>query len=342
MKISEFTRLALCLICIIPILASAAEYGVLHLKPVGVSYATAETVASLLASDLTNYGHAVLNPDAMDAAVGSESKCYESECAADAGVSAKVERVIFGSVSTLGEKHIVQVSVVNVATREVVWAGSLAAKTAEDLDTVVKRLAKSISEGKTAEETVEVELVTAEEEKEPTRRRVFHTFGTTAGIVVPLDGYAGSSALFNLGWLYWYETPRLVAEVAGYVAFPGNTENVEAWEFCPVEFSLLYMLSKKDISPYFGGGIGFGGLIVDLGYPGPYWNFRTAYGLTLNAGGGVVFLRTSDVRFILDVRYHINLADVPNIDGPHHGFKFSIGLTYRPRFGGCFGCGHGF
>ena len=323
----------LCLLCVIPFTAEAAKYGVLHLKSVGVPYATTETVASLLANDLINYGHTVLNPEAMDAAVGEVLKCYESECAADAGAVANVEKVIFGSVSTLGEKHIVQVSVVNVTTREVVWAGSLAAKTAEDLDTVVKRLAKAISEGKTAEETIEVELVTAEEEKEPMRRRVFHTIGTTAGMVVPLGGYAGSSALYNLGWLYWYETPRLVAEVAGYVTFPGNVETGEALEFCPVEFSLLYMLSKKDNSPYFGGGIGFGGLLLDPG--------EGAYGMTLNAGGGLVFMRTYDIRFIVDARYHINFADVPNVDGPHHGFKFSIGLTYRPKFRGCFGCGIG-
>jgi hypothetical protein len=334
MSNSRTKWIMLCFICIIPFTASAAKYGVLHLKPVGVSYATAETVASLLASDLTGYGHTVLNPDAMDAMAGEELQCYQIECAADAGVMANVEQVIFGSVSTLGEKHIVQLSVVNVMTREVIWAGSLAAKTAEDLDTVVKRLAKSISEGKKAEETVEVELVTAEEGKEPMRRRVFHTFGTTAGMVVPLAGYAGSDALYNLGWLYWYETPRLVAEVAGYATFPGNAETGEAWEFCPVEFSLLYMLSKKDISPYFGGGIGFGGLILDPG--------EAAYGLTLNAGGGLVFMRTYDIRFIVDARYHINMADVPGVDGPHQGFKFSIGLTYRPKFRGCLGCGIGF
>jgi hypothetical protein len=333
------TRLAmLCLVCIIPLTASAAKYGVLHLKPVGVSYATTETVASLLASDLTNYGHTVLNPDAMDAAVGEELECYQSECAADAGALASVERVIYGSVSTLGEKHIVQVSVVNVMTREVIWAGSLAAKTAEDLDTVVKRLAKSISEGKKAEETVEVELVTAEEGKEPMRRRVFHTFGPTAGMVVPLDGYSGAGALYNLGWLYWYETPRLVAEVAGYFTFPGDVESGTAFEVCPIEFSLLYMLSKKDISPYFGGGVGFGWLTVESDEP--YTYTETAYGLTLNAGGGLVFMRTTDIRFIVDARYHINLANMQDVDGPHHGFKFSIGLTYRPRLS-CFGCGIG-
>jgi hypothetical protein len=333
MKIKGVKCLTLSLLCIIPLTANAAKYGVLHLKSVGVSYATTETVASLLASDLTNYGHTVLNPDAMDDATGEVLECYQSECAVDAGAVAKVERVIFGSVSTLGEKHIVQVSVVNVATREVIWAGSLAAKTAEDLDTVVKRLAKSISEGKKTEETIEVELVTAEEAREPERRRVFHTFGTTAGMVVPLDGYAGSSTLYNLGWLYWYETPRFVAEVAGYATFPGNVETGDALEFCPVEFSLLYMLGKKDISPYFGGGVGFGGLILDPG--------EAAYGMTVNVGGGLVFMRTYDIRFIVDARYHLNLADVPNVDGPHHGFKFSIGLTYRPKFRGCCGCGIG-
>jgi hypothetical protein len=327
------TWFILAMMLILPNAVQAAEYGVLHLKSVGVSHATTEAVASLLASELINLGHTVLNPDAMDETAGKELQCYQAECAADAGAVAKVDRVIYGSVSTLGKKHIVQVSVVNVATRDVTWAGSLAAKMAEDLDTVAKRLAKSISEGKKTQETVEVELVTAEEEKEPMRRRVFHTVGTTAGMVAPLNGYGGAGALYNLGWLYWYETPHLVAEVAGYFTFPGDVESGTAAEFCPVEFSLLYMLSKKDISPYFGGGLGLGVLVVDPGEAG--------YGLTLNAGGGLVFLRTYDVRLFIDARYHINFAHVPYTDGPHHGFKFSVGFTYRPRFRGCFGFGIG-
>ncbi|KPL14149.1 hypothetical protein AMJ74_03950 [candidate division WOR_3 bacterium SM1_77] len=126
--------------------------------------------------------------------------------------------------------------------------------------------------------------------------------------------------------------------MAGYFTFPGDIENGTALEFCPVEFSLLYMLSKKDISPYFGGGIGFGWLTVESDEPYSY--AETAYGMTLNAGGGLVFMRTYDIRFVLDARYHINLANMPNVDGPHHGIKFSLGLTYRPRFG-CFGCGFG-
>ncbi len=326
---------------LVPFTAQAAKYGVLHLKSVGVAHATTETVASLLANDLINLGHDVLNPDAMDAAAGEVLQCYESECAAEAGMKAQVEQVIFGSVSTLGEKHIVQVSVVNVSTGQVIWAGSLAAKSAEDLDTVVKRLAKSISEGRKAEETVEVELVTKEEEKEPLRRRVFHTVGFTSGMFTPLAGYGESGLMYHFGGLYWYETPHLVAEIAGHFAFPsdlGDTEGSVGEASFP-EVSLLYMVSKRDISPYFGGGLGFGWIIVD--YEDPNLPEESRYGLTLNAGGGIVFFRTYDIRLMLDARYRVNFASVPGIEGPHQGFKFSIGFTYRPKFRGCWGCGPG-
>ena len=100
------------------------------------------------------------------------------------------------------------------------------------------------------------------------------------------------------------------------------------------------MLSKTDISPYFGGGIGFGWLTVDDNEPF-YGYSETAYGMTLNAGGGLVFMRTYDFRFIIDARYHLNLADVTNVRGPHHALKFSVGFAYRPKFRGCFGCGFG-
>jgi hypothetical protein len=324
----------LTILLILPLAATAAEYGILHLKPVGVSYATTETVASLLASDLTNLGHTVLNPDAMDAAAGDVLECYETACAIEAGLQANVDHVIYGSVSTLGEKHIVQLSVVNVATGQIVWAGSLAAKTAEDLDTVAKRLAKSISERKKVEETIEVELVTQEEEKEPMRRQVYHTIGFTSGIFIPVGGYGESGMMYHGGALYWYETPNFAAEIAFYTAFPANTEDDydNFGEITFPEISLLYMFSKEDISPYLGGGMGFGWLtnVPDAGV-----------GLTLNTGGGVVFFRTYDIRLMLDVRYRVNFASVPGYDGPHHGLKLSLGFTYRPKFKGCWGCGPG-
>ncbi len=342
--------LVLVMILTLPLTGHAAKYGILHLKPVGVSEATAETAANLLAGDLIGLGHTVFNPDAMDAAAGMVIECYQTACAADAGAVAGVERVIYGSVSTLGDKHIVQVSVVSVATRNVVWAGSLAAKSAEDLDTVMKRLAKSISEGKKVEETVEVGMVTEEEEKEPARRRSFHTTGIKVGAMLPLGGYADASYLMHYGVQYWYEMPNFAIEVAGYYSTTGNIGyelEGAASEFVAPEISVLYLMSKGDISPYFGGGFGLG--IISLTPEGGMWDLGTGLGPAFNAGAGIVFFRTYDIRITADIRYRVNFARVtglvtedPMFEGPHHGIAFSIGLSYRPKqTRGCGGGGCG-
>jgi hypothetical protein len=326
--------------CLIPGFMDAAKIGVLYFKATGVSSATAQIVTDLLGSELVNYGYTVSNPDAMNAAVGEVIKCYEPVCAAEAGFKAKVEQVVYGSVAKLGEKHIVQASVVNVSTQEVIWSGSLSAATAEDLDMVAQRLAKSIAEGKKTGETVEVGTVTEAEEEEPLRRRVFYTTGIKAGALQPLGGYGESGTMFHLGALFWYETPNIVAELAVYTAFSGNLADVggTATEAVAPELSILYMFSKKDISPYIGGGIGFGILSLN---PESGFIPETAYGVAFNGGGGLVFFRTYDIRVLLDVRYRVNLSQVENFDGPHQGVMFSIGFTYRPKFKFCGGCGGG-
>jgi len=226
--------------------------------------------------------------------------------------------------------------VINVTTQEVIWSGSLSAKTAEDLDMVAKRLAKSIAEGKEPEETVEVGLVLEEEEKKPLRRRVFHTTGIKAGMLQPIGGYANSSTLFGLGLLYWYETPNFALEVTFSYAFSGDfsDEGGKAAEASIPEVSFLYLFSRGDVCPYLGGGIGFG----ILGLESTTANPGAEYDIAFNGGGGVVFLRTYDVRFLLDARYRVHMASIEGIDGPHHGIMFSIGVTYRPKGRMCGGC----
>ena len=162
-----------------------------------------------------------------------------------------------------------------------------------------------------------------------------HSLGINAGILQPVAGYADADIQYHFGILYWYETAHLVGEVSAY----GITRS-RVKEFCFPEFSLLYMLSKKDISPYFGGGVGFGWLALARAPVILSARFSDMVpGLILNAGGGVVFLRTADIRIILDARYHVNFANIPGFTGPHHGFKFSIGFAFRRRFRGCCGCG---
>lgn len=335
--------LILCLICLIPALMFAAKVGVLHFKAVGVSSATAETVTELLVSDLINYEHTVLNPAAMDAAAGERLTCYETGCAAEAGSAAGVEQVIFGSVSRLGEKHIVQVSVVNVSSQEIIWSGSLSAKTAEDLDMVAKRLAKSIAEGKKVEETVEVGMITEEEEKKPLRRRAFFTTGPKFGTLIPMGGYGGSGALMFAALAFWYEIPNMAVELSYDWGISGNlTEFEEGGKATEqiVDISLLYFFRKTDFSPFLKGGAGmsFLGLYDDQGM-GFFGETGMAYGFGFSAGGGLVMFRTYDFRLLIEATYHMNFTDISGFESPHHGPKFMLGLLYRAKRGGC--CGGG-
>jgi len=197
------------------------------------------------------------------------------------------------------------------------------------------------------EKVAEIGMITEEEEKKPRRRRIFHTAGFKAGAIIPMGGYAESSSLTHLGALYWYETPQFAVELSFYFAFTSNlglAEGGHAHEIVAPELSLLYILSKGDLSPYFGGGVGLG--FIGL-YPEGF-NIGSAYGMSFNGGGGVVFLRTYDIRILLDVRYRVNMAQVSGfiegdegLNGPHHGIMLSIGFTYRSTRGCCFGGGGG-
>ncbi len=341
MRKISILSIVLSIIFLIPTSVQAVKIGVLHLKPVGVDQETAEVVANLLAGELSNYGYQVVNPDGMDAAAGEKLTCYESGCAAEAGFTAKVEQVAFGSVSRLGEKYIVQISVVNVSTQVVIWSGNLAAKTAEDLDTVAKRLAKSIAEGKEAEETVEVGIVTEEEEKRPMRRRAFFITGFKFGTLIPFGGYGGSGALMYGAWTVWYEIPNMAVEASYDLGFSANLSDVDEGKATEhiIDISLLYFFNKGDLSPFIKGGAGMSalGLYDDTGYA---YGGGMAFGFGANAGGGLVMFRTYDFRLVLEGTYHFNFVDIEGFETPHHGPKIMIGLLYRAgKRRGCLGGG---
>ena len=105
-----------------------------------------------------------------------------------------------------------------------------------------------------------------------------------------------------------------------------------------LDLTFDYMFSASDITPYAGGGTGMHFIVMEAGGTG----FGTNFGMTFSAGGGLLMLRTYDFHLFLDARYHINIAEIPSFQGPHHAFKLNIGFVYRMRQGcGGGGCGGG-
>ncbi len=333
---------AIFILFILPAALNAAKVGVLRFKGINVMDETASAVSELLVSELATYGHQVLNAEALDAAVGEKVDCYEATCAAEIGFKAKVERMIFGSISKFGEKYVVQATVVNVATSEVLWTGSASSKSAEDMDTVIRRIAKAIAEGKPVEAGAEVGMITEHEiTTESKRKEGFYSTGGGFTFGFPLGGYAGAGSLMGFTWMNCFETKNFMIQVnalsylwsLGEETVSGSAPNVMDMGLADFEFD--YFFSKSDFAPFAGGGVGMHLLMLDS----PSGS-ATNFGMVLNAGGGLMFLRTYDFHVIVNAGYMVNFADLPNFETPHHGFKMGLGVVYRPRRG-CGGGGFG-
>jgi hypothetical protein len=215
--------------------------------------------------------------------------------------------------------------VVNVSTREVVWSGSLAAKTAEDLDTVAKRIAKAINEGKKVEVGAEVGTITEQETTQEVRRKeAFYATGGNFVFGLPVHGYADASSVMGFNWVNWYETPKFAVEFNLSYLWSMNAMTTGQITAEPsiidygFDISFFYLFSKGDFCPYLGGGFGPRLIAMETGDQG----FGANFGMAFNAGGGLAILRTYDFHIIIDGRYHLNVANIPNYQGPHGAFAY--------------------
>jgi hypothetical protein len=109
------------------------------------------------------------------------------------------------------------------------------------------------------------------------------------------------------------------------------------------EISAFKLTSKTDVCPYWGGGFGFGSANSDI-----FGSSNIAP--VINFGGGIIFLRTYDFRFIADARYRISFSKISDweydwwtgyshetvISTVQNSLSLSLGLMYRRKSGG--GC----
>ena len=320
-----------------------ARLAVFDLEPIGVDPATVQATAQLLRNDLAGTGrYSVVDEGEMRRILGQSAMCYDSQCAAENGRRLGVQKALVGSLSRLGEKIIVELRLVDVATGGVEYSDRMASTTVEDLDTVISRMAQSVASGKPVEKTAEVGLIVQEEAKEPLRRKNFFSVGGKIGYLFPTgDSWGQADRLLCLDWVTRYETNDFFVEsLIGY-RYQLNEDN-GAFDV-PIEFSIFYVPSRSDFSPYFGGGLGIHWIGAKR------WDENgdhdddederwTNNGLALNVGGGLMGFRTYDFRFVVDLRYSIVMADLGGQD-THQGIMLTFGIT-SPRGGdnGTRGC----
>ncbi len=305
----------------------------------GLDDATVFSVHELFKSDLADLGYSVRSAPRGEF-------CEDDACAAQAAKEAGVHQALYGSLSKLGEKIILNVYVVNHDGSRA-HSDKMTSESVEDLDIVIGRLAKGIATGVKAGDVIDKTNVTETEAKDPRRRLNHYTVGVNIGYRFPLaDSYGGEEM-----WLYeamaMYEMEKLFVTGRGYISAGG-----EATGF-GLNIGAYYITSPKDFAFFAGGAAGIEWAVVPIEYQGNReWVTDDAPSLMLS--GGILAFQTYDFHLLVEARYQASFlgkvkdeywdwdtdewTTIEKEVGVQHSIGLTVGITRRTKTGERSGC----
>lgn len=266
-----------------------------------------------------------------------DTACQDLPCAIEAGQQNQADVVVFGSLSALGRKLIVAVTVVDVQGKKAASTQKIAIDRLEDLDQASTRVATAITQGSTTDETAELGTVVQEEVAPDRRREGQRGWGLRVGGLAPLgDGYGGSSPGVVMDLSYWFETRNFAIEPRLGLRFTADDNSNNFFEM-PMDVGAYYILGKGDFAPFFGGGGGLrwlaesreetvqtGDVIITESVQ--QMN-DSAFGFGVFARAGVLLFRTYTLRVALTADYNITFVELNDRSTPQ-SFTAGIGVYF--------------
>ena len=246
---------------------------------------------------------------------------------------------IMGELNRLSSDVIVSVKLYETSTKKIIWSDLLKAKTPDDLDPIIYKIAKNIGTINKASQDGDIYAVTNHESEELKQINANYMYGVSVGGGMSfLSGLennfpAGFAAMFS------YDTRDLIMEIRGETYFSDfNMYNIN--------LDVLYPFSKDKNTFYAGGGLGFGGTTVqykstrtEISYDyNNYNNNGTEYsyeymasdskgGLTLALEGGYILNRNSNVQIRLGGKFFAQMYKVKIKDNEVYPTGLMINLT---------------
>jgi len=308
--------------------AAASERALLfRFRGIGVDEELVDAVSHLLGGSLESEG--VYAPVAADELLGYTG-CFDASCAADIAREEGFEWAVTGSVTRLGGKIIVRVELVDPESGTVAFSADGSSLTEDDLDTVLKRLAKSISTGGDMESTAEVGMITASENEPARRRESYSAKSLNVGFLWPEGGsWAGIDRLTAIDLAYQHDTPEFFLMGRTGFRWGGDLDEMQGRGF-GIEFldaKIGRYFSRGDFAPFVTGGVGVhyiwikqrtvleGGGVVDESESGT--------NLAAMAGIGFTAFRTYDFQAQFELEYVYMIEDFM-FGGPPRGFLFTF------------------
>ena len=289
---------------------------VLPFRTIGVDDTTATVSRVMLQQELLERGLDVLSIRSLEYLPTGPEGCSDRECAATWGQELAVDKVVYGSLSRLGEKIIVQVLAIRVGEVHNFYSDRLTSTSTEDLDRVMLRVAEGIAAGRPNSDLVTIDSTIQAETDEPFRRSARRGLGIRAGLLYPLsDSYGGVNRLTNIRLVYKYEGRDFLIETTPLLGLTFGSGSAE-WSLLDVFVAKIIGLG--DFAGYIGGGLGLHSLHVTRRVQHPtdgyhYTDSASETTMTLDIGVGLLAMRTYDFNLTVDVRYHHVFTDPDKI-----------------------------
>ena len=225
---------------------------------------------------------------------------FDGQYALAAGKKLGAGRVVLCQLASLGDKVIVQYLMADVAEGRVILQDRLTASSVEDLDTVMKRVAVSLAEQAPVQQTAQVGLITQQESRQPLKRGANKFGGFSFGYLFPLSGYDDAGRSFAMDF-------RAGAEFESYAA--GMQLFIR--KGFGINLFSSYLLSKKDVCPYIGGGLGFHWVSHEGHYSDPETSHeeKQGDGFEVTVNGGLRLFHTYNFQLLINGAFSFCLND---------------------------------
>jgi hypothetical protein len=197
----------------------------------------------------------------------------------------------------------------------------------DDLEPVLRRLARGLAEGRPARVLAEVDSVTEREADPYLKYAATQVFGVRLGSAFFLDSADGTSGAASVsgGGIYWmYDARSYLADLSFDIL------GSDARRLYAVGLGFYYPFGKGNVAPYAGGGVGYHW--TDVGG-------ADGSGLALRAAAGLIVGRLSTVQVRLEAGYHASLYEnepdtdflgnpEPGTSARAHGPWLGVGLGF--------------
>lgn len=321
-------------VALLGLMAAEPKVAVFGFQGIGVDSITAVVATSVFRSEIAATGKfAVASTDEVIQALGADRVVTMVSEAQDAARTMGGAKAVIGSLSRLGTQTIGKVQLIDAASG-VEFEDQLATTSQEELDIVLRRLARAVATKEKAAANVELGEVTEKEGKEATRRQAFFGGVVGFGSFIPIASLGGSDMLMTYAGAALYETPDFFAELRYSASVDMSNDNYSGASFMPITIGVFKTASRADFTPYYGGALGIGMYSYYKNGTGNYGDYKSGPGFVISPGAGYMLFHTYDFHVMADLRYYLLFGG----DGVHHGPALSINLAYRRGKSGGGGC----